>query len=369
MSDPAVIQAKSLRIRWLNRRLVSHSFPGSYFWTLKTGRPSRPLAFVLSLFTSNTATTAQDYLLNESPLVTEFFATVARISVFVFLVSSMSEIGLGLRLQQIVSPLRNARLVVFALFANFIIAPLLALGIARLLRLDEPFALGLLLLGLAAGAPFMPKIAGMAKGDVALAVGLLVMLMVGTIVFLPVALPLLVTGTQVNPWKIVRLLVLLILLPLLVGLIIKVALGVVRRSPGTRARVGLRRHVAGDDYPHHLPSFAEPAARFRNRRDLCRSAVFRSVCAHRMAARRQGCGPTDGPWSGDGISQFPSGVDRQRAKLHGSQCVGDGHRDHAHRTHRPGARRAADGKVRSRYIEQARLRLEWNLVGRVCLNM
>ena len=153
--------------------------------------------------------------------MTEFFAAVARLSVFVFLVSSMSEIGLGLRLQQIVAPLRNARLVSCALLANFIIAPLLALGISRLLRLDEPFALGLLLLGLAAGAPFMPKIAGMAKGDVALAVGLLVMLMVGTIFFLPVALPLLVTGTQVNPWKIVRLLVLLILLPLLVGLIIR----------------------------------------------------------------------------------------------------------------------------------------------------
>jgi BASS family bile acid:Na+ symporter len=162
----------------------------------------------------------QAYLLDESLPVTEFFATVARLSVFVFLVSSMSEIGLGLRLHQILSPLRNVRLVVFALLANFVIAPLLALGIARLLRLDEPFALGLLLLGLAAGAPFMPKIAGMAKGDVALAVGLLVMLMVGTIVFLPVALPMLVTGTQVNPGKIVRLLILLILLPLIVGLII-----------------------------------------------------------------------------------------------------------------------------------------------------
>jgi len=158
---------------------------------------------------------------HESAPVTEFFAAVARISVLVFLVSSMSEIGLGLRLQQIVLPLRNARLVVFALLANFIIAPLLALGMARLLRLDQPFALGLLLLGLAAGAPFMPKIAGMAKGDVALAVGLLVMLMVGTIVFLPVALPLLVKGTQVNPGKIVRLLILLILLPLTVGLIVK----------------------------------------------------------------------------------------------------------------------------------------------------
>ena len=161
----------------------------------------------------------------------EFFAAIARLSVFVFLVSSMSEIGLGLRLQQIVSPLRNAKLVVFALLANFIIAPLLAVGIARLLRLDEPFALGLLLLGLAAGAPFMPKIVGTAKGDVAFAVGLLVMLMVGTIVLLPVALPLLVTGTQVNSGKIVRLLVLLILLPLTIGLFINA------RKPSLAARL------------------------------------------------------------------------------------------------------------------------------------
>ena len=153
--------------------------------------------------------------------MTEFFAALAQVAVFVFLIASMSEIGLGLTVQQIISPLRNVKLVLLSVLANFVIAPLLALGIARLLNLDEPFAMGLLLLGLGAGAPFMPKITGMAKGDVALAVGLLVMLMVGTIVFMPVALPQLVQGTQVNPGKIVGLLVLLILLPLVVGLIIK----------------------------------------------------------------------------------------------------------------------------------------------------
>ncbi len=42
--------------------------------------------------------------------MTEFLAAVAQVSVLVFLVSSMSEIGLGLRLPQIVAPLRNARL-------------------------------------------------------------------------------------------------------------------------------------------------------------------------------------------------------------------------------------------------------------------
>jgi BASS family bile acid:Na+ symporter len=150
----------------------------------------------------------------------EILTTITRLFVLVFLVSSMSGIGLGLTPQQIVAPLRNGKLVVFALIANFLLAPLFAVGIARLLRLDEPFALGLLLLGLAAGAPFMPKIVGIAKGDLALSVGLMVLLMVGTTIFLPVLLPLLVQGVQVNPWKIAQFLIVLLLLPLIVGLIV-----------------------------------------------------------------------------------------------------------------------------------------------------
>ena len=163
--------------------------------------------------------------------MTEILTAVTRLFVLVFLVSSMSGIGLGLTLSQIVTPLRNARLVVFAVVANFIIAPLLAMGIARLLRMEEPFALGLLLLGLAAGAPFMPKIVDIAKGDLALSVGLMVLLMVGTTIFLPVALPLLVKGVQVNAWRIAQFLVLLLLLPLIVGLIVKA------RAPSIAARV------------------------------------------------------------------------------------------------------------------------------------
>lgn len=159
--------------------------------------------------------------------MTEILLTITRLSVLVFLVSSMSGIGLGLSLQQVVAPLRNMRLVLFALVANFVIAPALAVGIGRLLRLDEPFALGLLLLGLAAGAPFMPKIVAIAKGDLALSVGLMVLLMVGTTVLLPVALPRLVEGAQVNPWKIARFLTLPLLLPLVTGLVVKARLDLI----------------------------------------------------------------------------------------------------------------------------------------------
>jgi BASS family bile acid:Na+ symporter len=57
---------------------------------------------------------------------------------------------------------------VFALLANFVLMPLAALALAKVLWLDEPFGVGLLLLGCAAGAPFLPKLAELAKGNLAI---------------------------------------------------------------------------------------------------------------------------------------------------------------------------------------------------------
>jgi BASS family bile acid:Na+ symporter len=48
--------------------------------------------------------------------------------------------------------------------------------LAPVLRLDEPLGVGLLSLGVAAaGAPFLPKLAQIAKGNLAFAVALMVL--------------------------------------------------------------------------------------------------------------------------------------------------------------------------------------------------
>ena len=155
------------------------------------------------------------------PAMIEDLTQITKLAALVFFISSMGGIGLGLTLPQITAPLRKASFVARALLANFVIAPLLAGVIAKVLKLDEPFAIGLLLLGLGAGAPFMPKVVGMAKGDLAQAVALMVLSMVCTIAFLPLVLPLLVKGVEVDPWKIAQFLVMLLLLPLMMGLILK----------------------------------------------------------------------------------------------------------------------------------------------------
>jgi len=104
------------------------------------------------------------------------------------------------------------------LLANFVLMPLAAVLFAKVLRLDEAFGIGLLLLGAAAGAPFLPKLAQIAKGNLAFAVGLMVMLMVITVGYLPVVLPLLLPGVSVNPAKIAKSLFLLMLVPLAIAL-------------------------------------------------------------------------------------------------------------------------------------------------------
>jgi len=167
----------------------------------------------------------------------ELLSKAVPIAMLAFVVSSMLAVGVSLTIRQIVAPLRNGKLVFLALLANFVLMPLGALGIARLLRLDEPLGIALLLLGAAAGAPFLPKLAGIAKGNLAFAVGLMVLLMVLTVAYMPLVLPLLLKGVSVDPMKIARSLVLLMLLPLGAGLAVNARFG----SIAERMRAPLNR--------------------------------------------------------------------------------------------------------------------------------
>ena len=105
----------------------------------------------------------------------------ANLAMLSFVVSSMLAMGSGLMFAQIIEPLRSVRLVAFALLANFVLMPLGALALAKGLWLDESFGAGLLLLGCAGGAPFLPKLAELAKGNIPFAVGGAVLLMAVTV--------------------------------------------------------------------------------------------------------------------------------------------------------------------------------------------
>ena len=146
---------------------------------------------------------------------------IVGVSVLVFVLSSMLSMGFSLTVPQIITPLRHVRLVLIALAVNFIAVPLLAYLIDLVLSLDESLFIGLILIATAAGAPFLPKLAGVAKGDIAFSVGLMVLLMVVTVVYMPIALPLMLEGVEINAWEIASSLIFLMILPLAIGLFFK----------------------------------------------------------------------------------------------------------------------------------------------------
>ena len=146
---------------------------------------------------------------------------IVQVSLLVFVVSSMLAMGFSLTMDKIIAPLKNLKLVILALTVNFIAVPIVAWGVGEVLNLDQDIFTGLIILATAAGAPFLPKLAVAAKGDAAFSVGLMVLLMVTTIVYMPIVLPLLLNGVSINPWDIAKSLLVLMLLPLAIGLFVK----------------------------------------------------------------------------------------------------------------------------------------------------
>jgi predicted Na+-dependent transporter len=153
-------------------------------------------------------------------MLNETLTTIASLALDLFVITSMLAMGMSLTVKQIMDPLRNARLVVLVLVGNFLLVPALAWLLTLILPMGQAQAAALILLGACAGAPFLPKLAQMSKGNLALSVGLMVMMMVVTIFYAPLVLPLLLPGVQVDVTAIAQSLILLMLLPLAIGLLV-----------------------------------------------------------------------------------------------------------------------------------------------------
>jgi predicted Na+-dependent transporter len=153
-------------------------------------------------------------------LMTEIIETLTMLSLLVFVIGSMASMGLSLKIKQILEPLKNIKLVVLALVVNFVLVPIAGYVIILFLPMNESLKIGLILTATAAGAPFLPKLAEIAKGNVAFSVGLMVLLMIATTIYLPFMLPLLLQGVEVSPWDIAQSLIVMMLLPLAIGLFV-----------------------------------------------------------------------------------------------------------------------------------------------------
>src|SRR5699024_2178215 len=96
----------------------------------------------------------------------------------------------------------------------------LTVAVVDLVDLEPVYAAGLLLFSLAAGAPFLIKLTSVSDSDIALAATVLMVLMVGTVVVLPLALPQVLEGITVDTWQIAEGLLVQMIAPLVIGMIL-----------------------------------------------------------------------------------------------------------------------------------------------------
>jgi BASS family bile acid:Na+ symporter len=151
----------------------------------------------------------------------EILTKLLPLAIAVFLFSAMFSVGLDLTIRQIVEPLRNKRLVAVSMIANIVLVPLAALGLAGVIPMDGALKTGFLLYAFSAGTEAGPKLAQLAKGNAAFAVGLLAVLIVTTIVFVPMAVSLVVPDAHVERGKVLAKLLLVVALPMGIGLYLR----------------------------------------------------------------------------------------------------------------------------------------------------
>lgn len=151
----------------------------------------------------------------------ETLLTIANVALDLFTITSMLAVGMSLTVRQIVDPLGSLRFVIVMLAASFVLVPLWAILLAWVLPMGDDQKTALILLGACAGGPFIPLLTQMAKGRQPQAVGEMVLLLVVTIFYAPLALPFMLPYVQVDAAKIARDLILFMLLPLIIGLLVK----------------------------------------------------------------------------------------------------------------------------------------------------
>jgi predicted Na+-dependent transporter len=171
----------------------------------------------------------------ETSAVTQILRLLAKYSIIGFVVGHLLALGMRLTVQEILEPLRRRRLVLLALVANFVLGPIFAYLSAQLISLviplEQGYVIGLMIIGSAAGSPMLPKWVKLAKGELGLGVALMVLLMGTSILYLPLILPRLIAGVDVEAWSVAEPLIMMIVVPFIVGLLLK------SRYPGVAAKL------------------------------------------------------------------------------------------------------------------------------------
>ncbi len=147
----------------------------------------------------------------------EFLQATFNPLVFVFTVSNLAAMGLQVRMPEVTAVFRSKKSLALIFAWGWVVGPALGLLITRVIPLEEPYKVVVLLASLAPTAPFLQQVVGKARGDMGFAGALIPLVTVGTVVLMPLMAPRLIEGLTISTPALAKPLLLTILLPLLIG--------------------------------------------------------------------------------------------------------------------------------------------------------
>jgi len=137
--------------------------------------------------------------------------------VLLFTVSNLGAMGLQVKMPDVIGAFRNKKSLILIFVWGWLVGPAVGYLITKILPLEEPYAIVVLLTSLAPCAPFLQQMVGRGRGDMAFAGALIPLVAFGTVILMPLMAPLLIPGLTISAWALAKPLLLTILLPLIIG--------------------------------------------------------------------------------------------------------------------------------------------------------
>lgn len=147
----------------------------------------------------------------------DFMIRVSQLALPVFIFATMANVGLTQDPKRIVQQWGAWPFYLKMIAANFVAAPALMGLLLHFWPLPIEYKAGLFVFSLCAGAPFLIKLTATSKHDLALGAATMMCLVLGTIIVVPLVLPVLLPRLSVDGGMMAWTLVKQLLLPMLLG--------------------------------------------------------------------------------------------------------------------------------------------------------
>ena len=151
----------------------------------------------------------------------QFCQSIFNPLVIVFTVANLLSMGLQVKLGKMIKIVGNPKFPGLMFGLGWVVGPAVAYLITLILPLDNSYIIVLFIGSLAPCAPFLPPLLPKAHGDIVFAGAFIPVAAIGTSLLMPLFAPLLVKGIELSIMSLLKPLFITVLLPLLIGALIK----------------------------------------------------------------------------------------------------------------------------------------------------